>query len=381
MPTNYPSALDTIGSTLPDNKANSTLTVDDHASHHNNIADAIIAIETILGTSPAGAYSTIRDAVANKVDLTPGTSQVILPSADVVGLTIKQHNVADASNLFETRLSTNALVAYIDKTGVFSAQALKIAGTALASTHLSDSAALARLAGPTFTGTPAAPTAAPGTNTTQLATTAFVTAAVGSVSTTAGTSGLLSARPSAASASGLFFYATDQNVLFFSDGSSWQRMSVPAGTLVDWMQPGSVLPTGWVAYDGSVLPGSTGIYADLYAHLGNTTTLPDTRGRMTVAKGTHADVSTIGNNDGTTLANRRPKHQHTVYDPGHLHSFQLGNVDGTPGNSATRNNNPQQALNTATNTTGIRVNPEGASSSSSPQDAPAYIVTLKIAKL
>jgi len=34
-------------------------------------------------------------------------------------------------------------------------------------------------ASPTFTGTPAAPTAAPGTNTTQLATTAFVTAAVG----------------------------------------------------------------------------------------------------------------------------------------------------------------------------------------------------------
>lgn len=34
----------------------------------------------------------------------------------------------------------------------------------------------ANLASPTFTGTPAAPTAAPGTNTTQLATTAFVTA-------------------------------------------------------------------------------------------------------------------------------------------------------------------------------------------------------------
>lgn len=38
-------------------------------------------------------------------------------------------------------------------------------------------AAKANLASPTFTGTPAAPTAAPGTNTTQLASTAFVTAA------------------------------------------------------------------------------------------------------------------------------------------------------------------------------------------------------------
>ena len=36
----------------------------------------------------------------------------------------------------------------------------------------------AKLAGPTFTGTPKAPTAAAGTNTTQIATTAFVTNAV-----------------------------------------------------------------------------------------------------------------------------------------------------------------------------------------------------------
>lgn len=43
----------------------------------------------------------------------------------------------------------------------------------------------APLASPTFTGVPAAPTAAPGTNTTQLATTAFVTNAVGGVSSSA----------------------------------------------------------------------------------------------------------------------------------------------------------------------------------------------------
>lgn len=42
-----------------------------------------------------------------------------------------------------------------------------------------DLAAKAPLASPTFTGTPAAPTAAAGTNTTQVATTAFVQAAVG----------------------------------------------------------------------------------------------------------------------------------------------------------------------------------------------------------
>ena len=46
----------------------------------------------------------------------------------------------------------------------------------------------ADLAGPTFTGVPAAPTATSGTNTTQIATTAFVTAAVPDVSGKANTS-------------------------------------------------------------------------------------------------------------------------------------------------------------------------------------------------
>ena len=49
----------------------------------------------------------------------------------------------------------------------------KVATTAYVDTGL---ALKANLASPTFTGTPAAPTAAPGTNTTQLATTAFVAA-------------------------------------------------------------------------------------------------------------------------------------------------------------------------------------------------------------
>lgn len=71
--------------------------------------------------------------------------------------------------------------------GGFDATGYKVAGTALASTHLSDTALLARLAGPTFTGVPAAPTAAPDTNTTQLATTAYVVGQGYLKSATAGT--------------------------------------------------------------------------------------------------------------------------------------------------------------------------------------------------
>ncbi len=57
-----------------------------------------------------------------------------------------------------------------------------ISGKADTSSVNTSLAAKANLAGPTFTGVPAAPTAGSGTNTTQIATTAFVTAAIPSVS-------------------------------------------------------------------------------------------------------------------------------------------------------------------------------------------------------
>ena len=50
-------------------------------------------------------------------------------------------------------------------------------GSSLVSTQ-ADISTKANIASPTFTGTPAAPTASAGTNTTQIATTAFVTAAI-----------------------------------------------------------------------------------------------------------------------------------------------------------------------------------------------------------
>ena len=61
-------------------------------------------------------------------------------------------------------------------------------GSSLVDASTTDISAKADLAGPTFTGVPAAPTASSGTNTTQIATTAFVTAAVPDVSGKANTS-------------------------------------------------------------------------------------------------------------------------------------------------------------------------------------------------
>jgi microcystin-dependent protein len=97
--------------------------------------------------------------------------------------------------------------------------------------------------------------------------------------------------------------------------------------------------------------------------------VPDLRGRVMVDVGTHADVSTMGNSDGVAVASRRPKHSHTVTDPGHTHSHnaltsgsdaRIRDSGGGIGGDAT--------INTAT--TGITVGVSGTAS----VDAPAYLV-------
>src|SRR5262245_56316927 len=73
----------------------------------------------------------------------------------------------------------------------------------------------------------------------------------------------------------------------------------------------------WVALYGASLLRTA--FPDVFALFGTTYgavdgthfNLPDCRGRMPVGLGTHADVATIGNNDGLAVGNRRPKHKHT----------------------------------------------------------------------
>jgi microcystin-dependent protein len=154
-----------------------------------------------------------------------------------------------------------------------------------------------------------------------------------SVAPTSSSVGTLALRPAATSmVAGSTYFAVDQIVDYITDGTNWIRRSLPAGATQEWFKPDAAVPTGWVLYDGSNLPASTGIYADLYAHLGNTLTKPDTRGRNTVGLGTHGDVSGIGVNEGLGVNSRTPKHNstntlslpdhgHNVNDPTHGHGI------------------------------------------------------------
>lgn len=154
--------------------------------------------------------------------------------------------------------------------------------------------------------------------------------------------GLLASRPAASGASGSFYYATDQDVLYLSNGTAWLRQGLPAGATTQVYS--NTVPTGWWAYNGTALPSSSGIYADLATHLGGTA-CPDTAGRMLVARGSHGDVDTIGDNDGVAAANRSPKHNTnsslsisrtadvTVGDSGHQHA--PGQAEGAAGTERT----------------------------------------------
>jgi hypothetical protein len=180
-----------------------------------------------------------------------------------------------------------------------------------------------------------------------------------SVAPTSNLIGTLAARPAANSlTAGSTYFATDQIVDYTTDGTSWIRKGNPAGATVDWFKPDAAVPTGWVLYDGTNLPAATGIYADLYAHLGNTLTKPDTRGRQSVGLGTNGDVSAVGVSEGLAVGSRSPKHNstpglsisgapgvgnltlpqhvHFVYDPTHNHGGATdgrGFTDANPGDN------------------------------------------------
>lgn len=149
----------------------------------------------------------------------------------------------------------------------------------------------APLASPAFTGTPTAPTAAAGTSTTQLATTAFVAAALG--------------------------------------------VAVPSGVVVPYA--GSAAPTGWMLCAGQAVSRTT--YAELFTAIGTTygtgdgsTTfnLPDLRGRTVAGKdnmnGTAANRLTSGGSgvNGSTLGATGGAETHTLTTgqmPSHSHDY------------------------------------------------------------
>lgn len=158
----------------------------------------------------------------------------------------------------------------------------------------------ADLNSPVFTGIPRAPTAAFGTNTTQVATTAFV-----------------------------------------------QQNSVPIGGIIMWSGSTSTIPTGWALCNGS--NGTPDLRNKFIIGAGSTYSPSNTGGAATVTlleanlpSHTHAWT-------GTTATGG--DHNHVITDPGHTHGTERF---GTPAKGADGGANWSYSTGeTATQTTGI----------------------------
>jgi microcystin-dependent protein len=172
---------------------------------------------------------------------------------------------------------------------------------------------------------------------------------------------------------------------------------VPVGTVVDFAGAADV--GNWLLCDGRALDRVA--YAALFAALGGasspwglplpaTFSIPDLRGRVTVGKGTHAEVDALNDNDGLAVGSRKLKHRHgkgtlaTGNDtPDHTHASAVGaTAPFTYYASATVTSAFVTAItNTSTggaNTRHTHPLTGEAGDTAGPLDGPAYAVTNKL---
>lgn len=171
---------------------------------------------------------------------------------------------------------------------------------------------------PTFTGTPAAPTATAGTNTTQLATCAFVLA-----------------------------------------------NSVPSGLISMWSGAIAAIPSGWYLCNGS---NGTPDLRDRFI-------IGASSDSVGVAKTNITGSLTLtgGTKDAINVS-----HTHTLTDPGHTHSYlqATGGAAAAGGGSTSFNGNISGT--TGSSTTGISISTEGSSGTN--QNLPPYYALAYIMK-
>jgi len=198
-------------------------------------------------------------------------------------------------------------------------------GGALTGTTATFSGAISSVS-PAFTGTPTAPTAAAGTDTTQIATTAFVLA----------------------------------------NGS-------PVGSVMMWSTNSA--PSGWLLCDGtSVL---TSAYAALFAIIGYTFggsggsfTLPNFNNRFPVGSGDSYALAATGGSANATLVSH--SHTATVTDPGHNHIVANGlGASGSGGDALIASGSPTRFSQNAF--TSISVGISTAGSSATNANLPPYL--------
>lgn len=286
--------------------------------------------DVTLTLSNSNTAQTARNLRLVLVGTSSGARQLIVPSIEKQY--IIKNELADAVTV-KTAAGTGIAVPsgrtvtlfndatnVVDVTTYATSMAL---GGALTGTTATFSGAISSVS-PAFTGTPTAPTAAPGTDTTQIATTAFVLA----------------------------------------NGS-------PVGSVIMWST--NTPPSGWLLCDGTSVLTST--YAALFAVIaytfggsGGSFTLPDFRNRFPVGSGDAYALAATGGSANAVVVSHT--HTATVTDPGHFHTAnsQAGAGFGQPAGQV-----PAFAGNTVAAFTGITVTNATAGVSGTNANLPPYL--------
>jgi microcystin-dependent protein len=319
------------------------------------LEQAITGVQSIVMSNAdytLTSYNGVSDEARNAVLVVTGTNsairQIICPLVEKLYVIYNNTTGGYAITIGGVTGSTVTIPngttaqAYCDGTNFFSSQTgsagnfnvngnLTVGGTtaltgALTGTTGVFSGAISSVS-PTFTGTPLAPTASAGTNTTQIATTAFV----------------------------------------LSNGA-------PTGGLIMWGT--GTAPSGWLLCAGAAVNRTT--YAALFAVIGTTfgigdgsTTfnLPDYTNRMPYG-------TTVGSTGGTADA-VVVSHTHTITDPGHQHNTSVTGSTLFPATAQTTiayggpGTYPATVFTMSDNTTGISVNTAGVSGTN--QNLPPYL--------
>ena len=152
----------------------------------DDLFDGTTAISPNLSAFKVGGTTVTSSATEiNLLDGVTTTTAELNLLDGVTSTTAEINYTGGVTSNIQTQLDTKAPLASPTLTGTPTAttatagtNTTQVATTAFTTTAL---ALKANLASPTFTGTPLAPTATAATNTTQIATTAFVTTALGSL--------------------------------------------------------------------------------------------------------------------------------------------------------------------------------------------------------
>ncbi|MHA8083915.1 beta strand repeat-containing protein, partial [Aquirufa sp. A-Brett2-15D] len=146
-------------STLPASVAANTASI---ISNTNSIASNTASITAEINRATAAELTLTNGVNANTASITSNTSSIVgldtRVNSNTSSITSEIARAQNAELSLDTKIASN---------------------TASITSNTSIIALRATIASPSFTGTPTAPTAAPGTSTTQLATTAFVSTMIG----------------------------------------------------------------------------------------------------------------------------------------------------------------------------------------------------------